>query len=246
MDGAGDVLRAASRGRRRSVRCRARTGRGGAGRWRASRRGPVAGSSASAPFASSSFRNCWVSASSEARNSSGFTCGCVEASGIVEPSLTSGADWVPGSTSTTMSLRPVFGRSSSEALVWISGAYLLSISILTTAWPSCERHAADLADLDAGDVDRLPLPGRDRLGGGEVGLELEAIGADQRHPARQDRALVDQDHGDGEEAGQDQADDRQHVAQVGSQGASHGYGAGSAGPGWPPARSGRGWGCSGR
>ena len=60
----------------------------------------------------------------------------MEESGIVEASFTSGADWVPGSTSTTMSFRPVFGRSRSEELVWMSGAYLLSISIPTTAWPS--------------------------------------------------------------------------------------------------------------
>ena len=246
MDRAGDVLAPRGEGAGDPARCRARTGRAGAGRWRASRRGPVAGSSASAPFASSSFRNCWVSASSEARISSGFTCGWVEASGIVEPSLTSGADWVPGSTSTTMSLRPVFGRSSSEALAWISGAYLLSISMLTTAWPSSSVTPVTSPTLMPAMSTDWPWPGVTACA-----VEKSALSSKRSVPISgtqlgQDRALVDQDHGHGEQAGQDQADDRQHVAEVCSQGASHGYGAGSAGPGWPPARSGRGSGCSGR
>ena len=35
-----------------------------------------------------------------------------------------------------MSWSPVRGRSRTVASVWISGAYLVSISIVTTAWPS--------------------------------------------------------------------------------------------------------------
>jgi hypothetical protein len=35
-----------------------------------------------------------------------------------------------------------------------------------------EVYRGDLADLDAGDIDRLALAGRDRLGGGEVSRDV--------------------------------------------------------------------------
>ena len=191
---------------------------------------PLAGSRASAPFASSSFRNCWVSASSEARTSSGFTCGCVEASGTVESSLTSGAR-LRARIDLDHHVVQAGLRPQQQRGVVVDQRRVLVVDLHADHGVAVlELHAGDLADLDPGDVDRLALAGRDGLRGGEVGLELEAVGPDQRHPARQVRPLVDQDHRDREEAGQDQADDGQDVAEVCSQRSSHGYGAGSGGP----------------
>ena len=79
-----------------------------------------------------------MSASRVASSSSGLTFACVRESGIVVPSGSCPLRW-PGSTSTTMSLRLVFGRSSSRASGWISGAYLGSMSMPTTACPSSTR-----------------------------------------------------------------------------------------------------------
>ena len=56
-----------------------------------------------------------------------------------------------------MSLRPVFGRSSSVASSLISDAYSLSTSIVTTRVAVLELDLGDVADLDPGDVDRLAL-----------------------------------------------------------------------------------------
>ena len=45
-----------------------------------------------------------------------------------------------------------------------------------------ELDVLDLPDLDAGDVDRLALAGDDRLGGRELGLELERLRLEDRDP----------------------------------------------------------------
>ena len=135
----------------------------------------------------------------EARNSSGLTLRLGRGERDRRALLDVRVGWCPGRPRSTMSLRPVFGRSSSEASSLISGAYLLSTSIVTTAWPSSSSTPGDVADLDPGDVDRLALARRHGLGGRELGLELEAVGAEQRHPARQAGPLVDQDHRRGEE-----------------------------------------------
>ena len=207
---------------------------------------PVAGSSASAPFARSSFRNCWVSASREASTSSGFTCGAVEARGIVEPSCTCGADWVPGSTSTTMSLRPVFGRSKSDEFVWISGAYLLSISIPTTAWPSWRVTLLTSPTLMPEMSTDCPWPGVTAcaveksalsakrsvpISGTQLGRTarwLTRITVMAKMPARISPMIA--------------STSRRWALRA----RLMDTGPGQAGPGWPPARSDRGLGCSDR
>ena len=45
-----------------------------------------------------------------------------------------------------------------------------------------ERDRGDLADLDAGDVDRLALARRDRLGGFELAGDVGEFFADERAP----------------------------------------------------------------
>jgi hypothetical protein len=59
--------------------------------------------------------------------------------------------------------------------------------------PVLELHLADLADLDARDVHRLPLPRDDRLPGGQLGLDLIEVGADHGDPRRQVETLVRED-----------------------------------------------------
>ncbi len=162
----------------RSGRGRGRTARSAAGRPRTG----VPGRRARVPPpSSSSARYSRVSASSVARNASRLTFGSVWASGMVEPS-DGVSPAVPGSTSITMSLRPVFGRSSSVASGWISSMYFGSMSMRTTASPVFEVDRADLADLDAGDVDRLALARGDRLRGGELGVELVEVLAEAGDP----------------------------------------------------------------
>ena len=75
-----------------------------------------------------------VSASSDASTSSRFTSGAVWETGIVPPSGRAGASSEPGSSSTTMSLRPVLGRSSMRASR-LTVTSPLSSSIRTTALP---------------------------------------------------------------------------------------------------------------
>ena len=120
---------------------------------------PCSGSSASAPLESSSFRKAWVSASSEARISSGLTLGWVEASGIVAPSSMLSPSSLPGSTSITMSLRPVFGRSSRAASSLIRPAWSLSTSIVTSAWPSSSVTPVMSPTLMPAMVTAWPCPG---------------------------------------------------------------------------------------
>ena len=87
------------------------------------------------PPSSSNARYSRVSASRVERIWSGWTLGSVCASGIVEP-CGGVLPLFPGSTSITMSFKPVFGRSSRVASEWIRSAYLGSMSISTTATPS--------------------------------------------------------------------------------------------------------------
>ena len=68
-----------------------------------------------------------------------------------------------------MSLRLVFGRSRSVALGWISSVYLGLDVHADDGVAVFEVDRGDLADLDAGDVDRLALARRDRLAERELG-----------------------------------------------------------------------------
>jgi hypothetical protein len=77
-----------------------------------------------------------VSESSVERISSGLTSGLVASTGIVQFSLATGASSVPGSSWMNMSFRPVLGRSSAVASVWIMSLYSASMSIRTIARPS--------------------------------------------------------------------------------------------------------------
>ena len=81
-----------------------------------------------------------------------------------------------------MSWRPVRGRSSTVASVWISGAYCCSISIVTTAWPSSRSTLEMSPTLTPAMFTVWPWPGRDRLRGRELGLELEPVVAEERAP----------------------------------------------------------------
>ena len=73
-----------------------------------------------------------------------------------------------------------------------------------------ELDALDVADLDAGDVDRLTLSGDDGLGGLEVGLELERLLLQDRDA----QALVLDDHVAREQRDDQQDEDRDEVAEV--------------------------------
>jgi hypothetical protein len=77
-----------------------------------------------------------------------------------------------------------------------------------------ELDARDLADLDAGDVDRLALARRDRLRGRELGLDLDEVGSEQRHAGRQRDALVAEDDHRDDQRHEDQPQDSGEVAQV--------------------------------
>src|SRR5205823_4693155 len=103
-----------------------------------------------------------------------------------------------------------------------------------------EVDVADLADLDPGDVDRLPLTGRHRLGGQELGLEVEEVLAEERHPARQRSLLLADDHQRRRQAGDREHDHGDQVPFLSAQNPAHGTAAGVGGPGWPagPLRSG--------
>ena len=56
-----------------------------------------------------------------------------------------------------------------------------------------EVDRGDLADLDAGDVDRLALARRDRLRGRELGRDVVEFFADQRQPGGQRGFLLGED-----------------------------------------------------
>ena len=137
---------------------------------------------------------------------------------------------VPGSISIVMSWSPVRGRSSTVASERISGAYFSSTSIVTTALPSLELDLGDVADLDPGDVHGLALARGDRLRGRELGLELEPVVAEDRDPGRVGLLLLGEDVGGHRQPRHQQGRDRDEVAQVFADRASHGTVAGAAGP----------------
>ena len=66
--------------------------------------------------------------------------------------------------------------------------------------PVLERHAADLADLHSGDIDRLPLPGGDRLCvlelGEDPGLALPGEAEPLVHAHVKRDRYGEPDHGD--------------------------------------------------
>ena len=180
---------------------------GGGERLAVAARAPAAALRAAAPGT----RGCRLS--SAARIWSGWTFGWVCASGIVAPS--GGVlPLVPGSTSITMSLRPVFGRRSRVASEWISFSYLVSMSMRDHRDAVLEADRADPADLDPGDVDRLSLAGRHRLRRAELGVQLVEVLAEARHPTRERRLLVVEDDQQREQRQQNQHDDADEVTQV--------------------------------
>ena len=140
---------------------------------------------------------------------------------------------VPGSSSIVMSWRPVRGRSSRVASGGSAARTCASISIVTTAWPSLELDAGDVADLDAGDVHRLALARRDRLRGRELGLELEAVVAEEGDPGRVAAAAAGRSRSRSPRARPGRAGRSigDEVAQVFSDRASHGTGTRSGGSG---------------
>ena len=92
-----------------------------------------------------------------------------------------------------MSWSPVRGRSRTVASSWISGAYLRLDQHRDDRVAVLELDVGDVADLDAGDVHRLALARGDRLGGRELGLELEAVVAEERDPGRVGLLLLGED-----------------------------------------------------
>ena len=86
-----------------------------------------------------------------------------------------------------------------------------------------QLYLLDLADRHARDVDRLALAGGNRLGGAELALQLEEVGAQQGYPARKVEALVSQDVAGDREREQRQRDDRDEVAHVLLDRVPHGF-----------------------
>ena len=84
------------------------------------------------------------------------------------------------------------------------------MSKVTTATPSSTLDLGDVADAHAGDADRLALARDDRLGGLELGLELEGLLLEHRDP----QALLLEDVVGDAERDDDQAGDGDEVAQV--------------------------------
>ena len=133
-----------------------------------------------------------VSASRVARKASRLTLGSVCESGKLWPSSMCPLP-LPGSTSTTMSLRLVFGRSSRLALGWISSRYLGSMSMPTTAWPSSRSTEVTLPIWMPATSTAWPWPGRDRLRRRELAGDVVEFFADERHPGRQRGFLLGED-----------------------------------------------------
>ena len=88
--------------------------------------------------------------------------------------------------------------------------------------PVLELDVADLAHRHAGDGHALPLSGRDRLGGGEIRLDLVEVGADHRHPLRQVKVLVGEDPAGDPEREDHREGERQEVPQVVADHSPHG------------------------
>ena len=118
----------------------------------------------------------------------------------------------PGSISIVMSCRPVRGRSSSEASGWMSGAYLGSMFIVTTARPLSRFTPWTLPTLIPERSTVCPWPGRHRLRRAELGLELEVALAQDRDPGREVGLLPDQDHAGRDDRQHDEDADRHEVA----------------------------------
>jgi hypothetical protein len=119
--------------------------------------------------------------------------------------------------------------------------------------PDLHRHdgaavlqvdVADLAHVDARHLHGLPLPGRDRLGRGELSLVVGEVRAHHRDPLGQVEALVGEDVAADEDGDDDDADDEREVAGVLGDGAPHrallvaGWPLPSGGPVAAPLRSG--------
>ncbi len=80
--------------------------------------------------------------------------------------------------------------------------------------PVFEVDRGDLADLDAGDVDRLALARRHRLGGRELGRDVLEFFADEGQPGRQRGLLLGEDAEHHRDPGDRQDDDRDRVLAV--------------------------------
>ena len=80
--------------------------------------------------------------------------------------------------------------------------------------PVDEVHLGDVADVDARHLDRLALARRHRLRGGELGLVVDEVRADDRDPLGQVEALVGEDVAAHEQCHQHDADDEGEVARV--------------------------------
>ena len=93
-----------------------------------------------------------------------------------------------------------------------------------------QRDRADLADLDAGDADRLALTGGEGLAAGHVGVHLHRRGLDEREP----QPLVVEDVAGDDDRQQQQHEDRDEIGGVGFDRALHWSS-------WPVALRGRAW-----
>ncbi len=111
-----------------------------------------------APPATSSWMYWRVSLSRLPRKASRLVFGSVWARVNLAPSSTCFLP-LPGSTSTIMSLRPVFGRSRKLALGWISGMYCGSIAMPTSAWPSSRSTEVTLPTWIPAMSTAWPWPG---------------------------------------------------------------------------------------
>ena len=150
-----------------------------------------------------------MSESSEARISSGLTSGSVLETGRVHPRLASGARSVPGSSSMNMSLSPVLGRSR-RVRVGVDEVLVLGVEVQRDHGVAVlQADLRDVADAHARDAHRLALAGRDGLGGGERGLQLERLAL-----PREAHALVVQDVAADQRRDEREPEDRGEVAGV--------------------------------
>ena len=125
------------------------------------------------------------------------------------PSSISPAFCVPGSISKNMSLSPVCGPEQ-DRRVAIDRQEVAIDAERHDRDPVLELDVLDVADLDAGDAQRLALAGDDGLGGLELGLELEGTLLEDRDP----QPLVLDDHVRGRDPDEQEQRDRDEVAEV--------------------------------
>ena len=121
-----------------------------------------------------------------------------------------------------MSCRPVRGRSSTRRVGVDQRRVLLLDQHRHHRAAVLEFDLRDVADLDPGDVHRLALARGDRLGGRQLGLELEALVAEDRDPGRVGLLLLAENVNGDQQAGDQQRRDRDEVAQVFADRPSHG------------------------